>query len=127
MLRRFKIVDIEHVSRVRNQEANDLAQVASGYKVVEKKLKNLIKVKVKPVSTSIIRPELSTPKLVRAEELPEFCEIFETLAIDIMTSDDWRRETVEFLRNMSGTKDQKTKYRALRYVIIGNKLFKKTP
>lgn len=66
MLKQFEIVDIEHMPQIRNQEANDLAQVASGHKVAKRKLKILIEVKDKLVSTSVIRPELSTPKLVGA-------------------------------------------------------------
>lgn len=34
---------------------------------------------------------------------------------------------IEFLRNPTGTTNQKTKYKALSYVVIGNDLFKKTP
>lgn len=83
MLKLFEIVYIEHVIRIHSQEANDLAQVA------KQKLKNLTEVKYKLVSTSIIQLEFSKPKLVGAEELPEFCENFETFAIDNIENDDW--------------------------------------
>lgn len=105
MLKQFETVDIEHVRQIRNQEANALAQVASGYKVAKEKLKNLIEVKDKLVLTSVIRPDLSTSKLVGAEELPEFCEIFETFAIDNIANNDWRREIVEFLINPTRSTD----------------------
>lgn len=107
MLKRFEMVDFDHVARIRNQEANDFAQVASGYTVAKKELKCLIEVKDKLVSTSVIWPELSMQKLVGAEELPEFCEIFETFAIGNIASRDWWREIVEFLRDptrMTGRK-----------------------
>lgn len=42
----------------KNQEANDLAQVTSGYKVAKWKLKNLTEVNDKLVSTSVIWSEL---------------------------------------------------------------------
>lgn len=69
MLKRFEPVDIEHVPQIKNQEANELAQVASCYKVAKRKLKNLTKVKDKMVSNSVIRPELPMPKLVGAKKL----------------------------------------------------------
>lgn len=83
--------------------------------------------KDKLVSTSVIRIELSTPKLVGADELPEFCENFETFAIEDIKDNDWRKEIFMFLRNPTRITDQKTKYKALSYIIIRNELFKKTP
>lgn len=74
-------MDIEHVPRIRNQEANDLAQVASAYKVAKRKLKNLTKVKGKLVSTKITRPELSTPKLVGQRSYHDFLKFFKLLPL----------------------------------------------
>ncbi|XP_050919207.1 sugar transporter ERD6-like 6 [Lathyrus oleraceus] len=104
-------MDIEHVPRIKNQEANDLAQGALGYKVARRKLKNLTEVKDKLVSSSVIRPALSMPKMVGAEKL--ILEIFETFIIDNIANNDWRREIIEFLKNPTGITDQKTKYKAL--------------
>ena len=59
ILKQFETMDIEHVPWIKNQEANDLAQVASSYKVAKRKLKNLTKVKDKLVSTSVIRVNLT--------------------------------------------------------------------
>src|SRR3954467_2092874 len=42
LLKKFEYVELKHVSRVNNQEANDLAQLASGYKVSKEKLEELI-------------------------------------------------------------------------------------
>lgn len=47
LLKRFDSVDIKHVPRLENQEANDLVQIAPGYKVSKEKLEELIKVKEK--------------------------------------------------------------------------------
>lgn len=54
-------------------------------------------------------------------------ENFEIFAIDNLTNTDWQRPIVDYLENPTGSTDQKVKYRPLSYVIIGNKLFKKTP
>lgn len=47
--------------------------------------------------------------------------------MDNIENEDWRRETIEFLKIPRGTTDQKVKHKALSYAIIGNELFKKTP
>src|SRR6266487_174365 len=43
----FDTVDFEHVPRLQNQEANELAQIASGYKVSKEQLYELIEIKEK--------------------------------------------------------------------------------
>jgi len=43
-----------------------------------------------------------------------------------LSNNDWRTPIVEYLENPSSTVSRKIKYRALRYVINGNELFKKT-
>ena len=47
LLSNFDSVNIQHVPRIENQVASDLAQVVSGYKVFKKKLKELIEIKEK--------------------------------------------------------------------------------
>ncbi|CAJ2641991.1 unnamed protein product, partial [Trifolium pratense] len=104
LLKRFDSIDIEHVPRIENQEANDLAQIASGYKVSKEKLEQLIEIKEKLISNEPMQLELSMPKLEGAEIKP----------------------IVEYLENPIGSAPRKIKYRASNYVIIGNELFKKT-
>lgn len=50
LLEYFEIVDITHVPRNKNQEANDLAQIASGYKITKSRLQEIIEVREKMVS-----------------------------------------------------------------------------
>lgn len=45
LLKIFDLVGIKNVPWLENQEPNDLAQIASGYRVSEKKLEELIEVK----------------------------------------------------------------------------------
>src|SRR4051812_23906906 len=47
LLKKFEYVELKHVSRTKNQEANDLAQLASGYKVSKEKLEELIEVTIR--------------------------------------------------------------------------------
>ena len=45
LLKRFDRENIQHVPRIENQEANDLAQIASRYRVIETKFEQLIKIR----------------------------------------------------------------------------------
>lgn len=44
LIKHFDFVNIQHVPRLENQEANDMAQIASGYRVSKGKLEKLIEV-----------------------------------------------------------------------------------
>ncbi|KAK2414108.1 hypothetical protein QL285_036739 [Trifolium repens] len=68
LLKRFDRVDIEHVPRIENQEANDLAQIASGYKISKEKLEELIEIKNKLIVNQPVSTELLMQKLVGADE-----------------------------------------------------------
>jgi ribonuclease HI/probable phosphoglycerate mutase len=67
LLKRFDQVIFEHVPRIENQEANDLAQIASGYKISSEKLEELIEIKDKLIVDQPPSMELSMPKLVGAD------------------------------------------------------------
>lgn len=50
LLEHFEVTDIRHVPRKENQEANELAQIASGYKMSKSKFQDMIEVREKMVS-----------------------------------------------------------------------------
>lgn len=54
LLKKFDMVNIKHVPRIENQEANDLDQIASGYRVSKEKLEELIEVRDKSISKSVL-------------------------------------------------------------------------
>ncbi|XP_050890635.1 uncharacterized protein LOC127096054 [Lathyrus oleraceus] len=56
-----------------------------------------------------------------------YLENFEILTIENLVDTDWRKTIVSYLENPVGSTDRKVKYRSLSYMLIGNKLFKKTP
>ena len=100
----FDHVDIEHVPRLKNQEANDLAQIASGYKMSKEKLTQLIEIKEKMVLQEPISAQLSIPKLVGAETIPQIngeiknpLENFQIFAIDNLSDNDCRKPIVDYL------------------------------
>ena len=101
LLKHFDYANIQHVPRVKNQEANDLAQIASGYQVSKVKFEELIEIKEKLVSTDISLDELSTTKLGGAKESNKFEEgerYAEIFAIDNLSDNDWRKPIVEYLQ-----------------------------
>ncbi|XP_050888903.1 uncharacterized protein LOC127094076 [Lathyrus oleraceus] len=122
LLKKFEMVYIRHIPRIENMIANNLAQIASGYKISKEKLHEAIEVRGKVVATRLIPLDLEKTKLGCADE-----GNFEILEIDSLTNGDWRRPIVVYLQNPTTSTDQKTRYRALSYVLLGSKLFKKSP
>ncbi|XP_058726010.1 uncharacterized protein LOC131597323 [Vicia villosa] len=122
LLKKLEHVKIKHVPRMKNQEANDLSQIASGYRISKEKLEELVEVRGKVVATMLSPVDLEGNHLGYANE-----EEFEVLAIDTLADTDWWNPIIEYLKDPSLNTDRKTKYRALSYVWIGNELFKKTP
>ncbi|KAK2442753.1 protein NYNRIN [Trifolium repens] len=80
-----------------------------------------------------ISAQLSIPKLVGAETIPQIngeiknpLENFQIFAIDNLSDNDWRKPIVDYHKNPTGNVDRKVKYRALSYISFENDLFKKT-
>jgi hypothetical protein len=84
LLDEFSLVSLWHIPRAKNQEANQLAQDASGYRVFQEVLNN----------------EIST--------------------------DDWRIEIIDYLRNPSQKMGRKLRYKSMKYVLLDNQLYYKT-
>ncbi|XP_050889370.1 uncharacterized protein LOC127094596 [Lathyrus oleraceus] len=122
LLKKFEYVDIKHVPRIKNQEANDLAQIASGYKISKEKLEELVEVRGKAMAARLSPTDLESTQLGYANK-----KEFEILAIDTLIDTNWRNPIINYLKDPSTDTERKTKYRALSYVLIGNELFKKTP
>jgi hypothetical protein len=122
LLNNFESIDIQHVPRIENQVANDLAQVASGYKISKQKLQELIKIKDKLVPTECPPTKLSMPKLMGVEGESDSNESYtypkfsypEIFAIDYLSHNDWRKPIVEYLENPSDAFSRKTRYRAIK-------------
>ncbi|XP_057425836.1 uncharacterized protein LOC130719221 [Lotus japonicus] len=76
LLANFDQAGIGHIPRISNQEANELAQIASGYMVDKNILKELVRIKEKlnPLDLDI-------------------------MVIDNLTPSDWRKPIVDYLQN----------------------------
>ncbi|XP_050895140.1 uncharacterized protein LOC127101734 [Lathyrus oleraceus] len=133
----FEVANIKHVSRDENQEASDLAQIVSGYKMSKSKFQDIIKVRERMVSNA---PPLREDILdgngccnegFDKERLKDF-EFDNSWGHEVFTVNsssplDWRKPSLEYLENPVGSTNRKIKYRALSYVLLGNELLKKTP
>ncbi|XP_058759340.1 uncharacterized protein LOC131632610 [Vicia villosa] len=122
LLKKFEYVDLKHVPRIKNQETNNLAQLASGYKVSKERLEELIQVRGKAMATRLSPTNLENTQLGFANQ-----EEFEVLNKDALTDTYWRSPVVNYLKEPSIDTKKKIKYRALSYFLMGNELFKKTP
>ncbi|XP_050920149.1 uncharacterized protein LOC127137768 [Lathyrus oleraceus] len=58
LLKKFEMVYIRHIPRIENMIANDLAQIASGYKISREKLHKVIEVRGKVVATRLTPMDL---------------------------------------------------------------------
>ncbi|XP_050890317.1 uncharacterized protein LOC127095710 [Lathyrus oleraceus] len=99
------MVYIRHIPRIENMIANDLAQIASGYKISKEKLHKVIEVRGKVVETRLIPSDLEKTKLGCADE-----GNFEILAIDSLTDGDWIKPIVVYLQNPTASTDRKTRF-----------------
>lgn len=131
LLKRFKHVEIRHIPRTENQEANDLAQAASGYKMAKDQIPEPIEVRNMRSSNDVLFIKLLTPKLGGSNiprENPQGMRLnlVEIFAITNLNDNDWRKPIFSYLENPTGATCRKIKYRALSYVIVGDELYKKT-
>ncbi|XP_050915077.1 uncharacterized protein LOC127130041 [Lathyrus oleraceus] len=63
LLKRFEMANIQHIPRLENQVANDLAQITFGYKISKEKLQKVIEVRGRVVSTRLTPSYLEKTKL----------------------------------------------------------------
>ena len=61
-------MDIQHIPRIENQEANDLALLASGYKVSTRNFKDLVALRGRVMATRFTPSDLESMRLGYAEK-----------------------------------------------------------
>lgn len=125
LLEHFEVADIRHIPRSENQEANELAQVASGYKMSKSRLQDMIEVRGKMVSSTPPIEDVLDENVSRGREPREECQgtrgveeawEHEFFSINSSSLTDWRKPIIDYLENPVGSTNIKTKYRALSYV-----------
>jgi ribonuclease HI len=87
LMAQFRYINFYWIPRVQNSEANDLAQMASGYKDT-------------------------------ADEAD--------LPINLLDQGDWRADIFNYLKDPAWGAPKKIRYRAMKYVLIGDDLFYRT-
>ncbi|KAG5524810.1 hypothetical protein RHGRI_031467 [Rhododendron griersonianum] len=108
LLQDFDDVQFQHVLRIQNDEANQMAQIASGVKIPEGNNERVIRVQKRFLPFSIERDEYK----------------LEAMTIDI--SNDWRIPINRYLTNPNEKVDRTIRCRAINYVVLGNNLYRKT-
>ncbi|XP_058208305.1 uncharacterized protein LOC131321327 [Rhododendron vialii] len=104
----FDEVQLQHVYRLENGDANQMAQIASEIRIPEGQNEKLIRVQKRFLPFSIERDRND----------------FDIMELNLV--DDWRVPIKKFLEKSSEKTDRNIKQRAINYVIIGNDLFRKS-
>ncbi|KAH7854829.1 hypothetical protein Vadar_018178 [Vaccinium darrowii] len=110
LLDEFDDASLLHVPRRFNQEANELAQIATGIKIPQGWYKRTITIQKR-----------SLPSVKRR-----------SASMEVFTTDlggqeeDWRTEIITFLKYPSLSSTKKIRKRAIRYVLIEDELYKKS-
>ena len=114
------VIKIQNIPRIENQDANDLAQIASGYKASKNESQELIEVRNKRSSKDASPQKLLIPKLGgtgTSNERTQCMNLVEIFVINNLTDDNWRKPIASYLENPDGITCRKMKYNALSYVI----------
>lgn len=116
LLKDFEITDIRHVPRNENQEANGLAQVASGYKMSKSEFQEMVEVREKMVSSTLPTEDVLDENVSRGKEPEEECretrEVeeageHEIVSINSSSPTFWRKPIIDYLENPVGGIDKK--------------------
>ncbi|KAM1184237.1 hypothetical protein ACFX15_013225 [Malus domestica] len=125
----FDGITFEHISRVHNTDADELAQIASGAQLMGGKLGREIPIlrQLYPalVNQQILRRDnvirtrvMSLPSLLDRQDSIEIC------AAEAIP-DDWRKPIMQYLDNPNGTHSRRTRVHAMNYVTYQNELYRK--
>ncbi|XP_028952476.1 uncharacterized protein [Malus domestica] len=125
----FDGITFEHISRIHNTDADELAQIASSVQLLGGKLGREILVLrqlyLALVNQQVLRRDnvirtrvMSLPSLLDQQDLIEVCAV---KAIP----DDWRKPIMQYLDNPNGKHSRKTRVHATNYVTYQNELYRK--
>ncbi|XP_020972584.1 uncharacterized protein LOC110269230 [Arachis ipaensis] len=103
LLTSFQNVSLVHIPRIHTKIANELAQIASRYKIGPETIRKLAKVR-----------QILVPMDER-----------EAFYLDEWENNDWRKPIAEYLKNPSIQLDRKIKLKAMNFVLMADELYKK--
>ncbi|GKV12837.1 hypothetical protein SLEP1_g23931 [Rubroshorea leprosula] len=107
LLEEFDDVSLKHIPRNMNIEANELAQIASGVKMLEGILEKVVVIEKRIL-----------PSIHQRGIMVEAC------SLDV-TPTDWRHPIIEHLRNPSSKTSRRTRMQTLNYVLLGDVLYRR--
>jgi ribonuclease HI len=119
----FDEFSIRHISRVENHRANNLAQVASGYRKKRERFHNIenLITGAGPISQVADRPrEDAGPSGVTRRVL------LIDLADDEADTSDWRTPIANYLRNPNIRTDKNIRRTTFKYVLMSDELYRRT-
>ncbi|XP_057718370.1 uncharacterized protein LOC130932921 [Arachis stenosperma] len=103
LLTSFQKVSLVHIPRIHNEIANELAQIASRYRIGPETIRKLSGIH---------------QILVPANER-------EVLCVDEWEDSDWRKPIARYLKDPNAAVDRKIKLRAMNFVLFADELYKK--
>jgi hypothetical protein len=128
LLKRFVHVEIKHIPRMENQEVNDPAQAASGYKVSKDQEQEPIEIRNKHSSKESLPKTLLTQKFGGMEASHRHIQgtnLVKILVVNNLTDNDWRKPIVNYLENPDGTTCRKIKYKSFELCDCGERFVQK--
>ena len=106
LMSQFKMVNIIHIPRYFNQEANEIAQRASGFKRIERK-------EMDQEALNFFLPSL--------EERGLMVEVNEIQ----VEGEDWRQPLIEYLSRNNSRASRALKLKSINYILYNNFLYKR--
>lgn len=94
LIKCFDFMDIQHIPKSENHEANEMAQISLGYKVPKERLKYLIEVRGRVQAIRLSPSDLTLTKLGSVDP-----ENFGICNIKSLADGDRKRPIVDYLRN----------------------------
>ena len=134
LAKQFMMISFTYVPRFLNEEANDIAQTASGYKYIDEKDLEFCQLTIRR-SIPMLRYRKNDLEMDASKGENRFsCNLqqplmFENFEIGESSSSsqnmDWRQPIIDYLTKPDAKADRATRLRSLNYVMYDNDLFKK--
>ncbi|KAM1110407.1 hypothetical protein ACFX19_009806 [Malus domestica] len=125
----FDGITFEHVSRVHNTDADELAQIASGAQLLGGKLGREIPILQQLYPALVDQQILRRDNVIRTRvmSLPSLLDRQDSIEIYAaeVVPDDWRKPIMQYLDNPNGKHSCRTRTHATNYVTYQNELYRK--
>ncbi|XP_070668799.1 uncharacterized protein [Malus domestica] len=125
----FDGITFKHISRSHNTDADELAQITSGAQLLGGKLGREIPVLRQLYPALVNQQVLQRDNVIRTRvmSLPSLLDRDDPVDVCVVEAvpDDWRKPIMQYLDNLNGKHDRKTRVHATNYVMYQNELYRK--